>query len=696
MSFELVYTYPVWFIPLCFLVGLLYAFLLYRKNNGFAEVSKWIVRLLFALRALAITILCFLLFAPLLRLNSREVEKPIILFVQDNSESIVKTKDSSFYRNEYPELLNELSDKLSEKFDFKQFSFSAEVQDSFQLDFKGKETDISNALNTVYDLNENLNIGAVILASDGIYNKGTNPLYLNRGINAPVYTIALGDTTLQRDILIKQVQQNQLAYLNNTFPVNVVVQANKLKGSKSRVTIRKGNETLAQQDITVNDDAYLNTFSFQLKANQVGIQKLNIAIQRIEGEFTYDNNIKDIFIEVIDSRQKVLILASAPHPDIAAIKQSLESNQNYEVKVSTTENLKESIKGFSLIILHQIPSISNGFSKYHQEALQADIPIWYIVGANTITGALNTQQKLLQINNAKGQMNDVYPFINKDFALFTLSDQLLGAIAKWGPLQIPYGSYTAQASSIALLYQRIGSVTTKYPLFIFSSDAEQKSAVLAGEGVWRWRLQNFAENGDHLLFDELISKTVQYLSVRNDRKNLRVISKNSYNDNERIRIDAEVYNSSYELINTVDVNLELQDEDGNKYPFSFARTTSAYTLDLGLLKAGNYTYKSTTQVGEDDYFAQGKFIIKEVTAERSSGRADHSLLNTLAMRSGGSMIQPSELLNLDELLSNRNDVKPISHVETKLEELIKFSWIFGLILLLLSLEWFLRKRNGSY
>lgn len=696
MSFELVYTYPVWFILLCFLVGLLYAFILYRKNYGFAEVAAWIVGLLFTLRALAITILCFLIFAPLLRLNSRELEKPIILFVQDNSESIDKTKDSSFYRNDYPKLLEELSEKLSEKFDFKQFSFSTELEDSFQLDFKGKETDISHALNTIYDLNENLNVGAVILASDGIYNKGTNPLYLNRNFNAPVYTVALGDTTLQKDILIKQVQHNQLAYLNNTFPVNVVIQANKLKGAQSRVTIKKGNETLAQQDITVTDDSYLNTFSFQLKASQIGIQKLNISLKRIDGEFTYNNNIKDVFIEVIDSRQKVLILAAAPHPDIAAIKQSLESNQNYEVKVSTSENLKESIKGYSLIILHQIPSISNGFSKYHQEALQADIPIWYIVGANTITGALNTQQKLLQINNAKGQMNDVYPFINKDFALFTLSDQLLGAIAQWGPLQIPYGSYTAQASSISLLYQRIGNVTTKYPLYTFSSDAEQKSAVLAGEGLWRWRLQNFADNGDHLLFDELISKTVQYLSVRNDRKNLRIISKNSYNDNERIRMDAEVYNSSYELINTVDVNLELQDEGGNKYPFSFARTTSAYTLDLGLLKAGSYTFKSSTQVGEDEYFAQGKFIIKEVTAERSSGRADHTLLNTFAIRTGGSMIQPRDLLNLDELLTNRNDVKPISHIETKLEELIKFSWIFVLILLLLSLEWFIRKRNGSY
>src|SRR5687768_18069533 len=41
---------------------------------------------------------------------------------------------------------------------------------------------------------------------------------------------------------------------------------------------------------------------------------------------------RDFFIEVIDSRQQVLLIANAPHPDIAVLKNLLESNPNYQVR----------------------------------------------------------------------------------------------------------------------------------------------------------------------------------------------------------------------------------------------------------------------------------------------------------------------------------------------------------------------------
>lgn len=696
MNIELVYNYPVWFIPLCLLAGLAYAFVLYGKKHRIPDASKWFIRLLFSLRALGVSILCFLLFAPLLRLDTRELEKPVILFLQDNSESIKSTRDSSFYLSEYPSLVEKLANSFGEEFEFKQFSFDSELLDSFSLNYAGKETDISSALKQINNLYENQNVGAVILATDGIYNKGQNPLYLSRSLNAPLYSVALGDTTIQRDLLIKQVLQNQLAYLNNTFPLNVVVQAQKLSGKSSKLTISRGNELIAEQIFSINNDSYINTFPFQIKADKTGIQKYRLSLSSVDGEFTTNNNYKDVFIEVIDSRQKILLLAANPHPDVAAIRQSLEANQNYEVVVSTPEIFNSTVKGFSLVIFHQIPSITSTGSKVHQEAMNEAIPIWFIAGASSLPGALNGQQNLFVLNGARGGMNDVYANLNKSFALFTLSDELKSAISQFGPLQIPNGNYVASASAIPLFSQRIGAVVTQYPLFLFSADLENKSAILAGEGLWRWRMQDFAENGNHELFDELISKTVQFLSVRSERKNLRVIAKNTYNDNERIRFDAEVYNSSYELINSPDVNIEILGEDGTAYPYSFSRTSSAYSLDLGLFRAGTYSYIAKTKVGEKEFTSSGKFLIKPITAERSSGRADHTLLNTLSKRSGGELIYPKNLFQLNELITERSDVKPVSHVESKLIELVKFPWIFALILFLLSLEWLLRKRSGSY
>ncbi len=189
-------------------------------------------------------------------------------------------------------------------------------------------------------------------------------------------------------------------------------------------------------------------------------------------------------------------------------------------------------------------------------------------------------------------MNEVTPRMNKDFALYTISDDLRKAINNFEPLQVPFATYRAQASAAIMLRQKIGTVETDFPLMLFSSDTDRKTAMLLGEGIWRWRLQDFQEHGNHVLFDEFISKTVQYLSVRNERRNFRIVTKNSFNENESITFEAEVYNASYELINQPDVLRNDFDDANRNYAFSMNRTSTSYALNAGIMRAGNYRYEA--------------------------------------------------------------------------------------------------------
>ena len=56
---------------------------------------------------------------------------------------------------------------------------------------------------------------------------------------------------------------------------------------------------------------------------------------------------------------------------------------------------------------------------------------------------------------------------------------------------------------------------------------------------------------------------------------------------------------------------------------------------------------------------------------------------------------PLNLLSITDELDKNEQIKTISYEDRKYEELINFKWLFALILLLLSVEWFLRKRNGE-
>ena len=70
------------------------------------------------------------------------------------------------------------------------------------------------------------------MASDGIYNEGFNPLYANTNFNAPVYTILLGDTSMNKDVFISSIRNNKISYLGNETPIEISLQADKMKGEK--------------------------------------------------------------------------------------------------------------------------------------------------------------------------------------------------------------------------------------------------------------------------------------------------------------------------------------------------------------------------------------------------------------------------------------------------------------------------------
>ncbi|MBI3501992.1 MAG: hypothetical protein HY063_09370 [Bacteroidetes bacterium] len=696
MNFSLYSDYPNWFYVFCVIAGAVYAFVLYRKEKRFDETPKWVRRALPVCRFVTVTLLAFFLLAPLLKNISRTVEKPIIIFAQDNSESVSIGKDSTFYKNDYPKKVSEFVSSLADKFDTNNYSFGDKIKSGLAFDYREKQTDIASLFDEIETRFSNRNVGAVVIASDGLYNKGQNPLYSSAKNKFPVYTIALGDTTVRKDLILSKVLSNRIAYLGNKFPIEIQINARQLAGKTSTCTVSKGEEVLFSQLINISGNNFSLSVPVQLEAKQVGLQRYTIKLSNIEGEVSYSNNVKDIFIDVLDARQKILILAESPHPDVAAIKNALEQNQNYEVSSYLVSDFDKPITGFNLIIFDQLPSQKNNVQRILTEIDKAKTSSLFIVGNQTSISGINNAQSDLTIPFSQGKTNDVQPALSKDFSLFTVSDALKNYSQKFSPLQCPFGNYKINSSASVLFNQKIGMVETQQPLFLFTQAGEQKRGIISGEGIWRWRLQDFSEHNNANIFNELIDKTVQYLSAKIDKSFFRIISKNHFYENEPVEFEAEVYNDSYELINDPEVSVTISNADGKRFPFTFSKTTNAYRLNAGIFPVGNYRYEAKVKVGTKLYSEKGEFSVAALQVETTNTIADHQLLYSLAKKSGGAMVYPNQLNKLTELLNAREDIKPISHSEKKLSDLINLKWIFFLLLSLISLEWFIRKINGAY
>ncbi|MGZ4034571.1 MAG: hypothetical protein ACXVP4_06870, partial [Bacteroidia bacterium] len=177
---NIIFEYPSWFILFCLFTGAAYSFILYRKDKKLSETPVWLVRIMAVFRFLVVTILALLLLSPLLKTINRTVEKPVIIIAQDNSESIAVGKDSAFYHTEYKQKLQNLINKLGDKYEVRSYTFADKIKElgtTDSLKFNEKQTDISAFFDEVETRYSNRNVGAVIIATDGLYNKGANPVY---------------------------------------------------------------------------------------------------------------------------------------------------------------------------------------------------------------------------------------------------------------------------------------------------------------------------------------------------------------------------------------------------------------------------------------------------------------------------------------------------------------------------------------
>jgi hypothetical protein len=697
---NITFEYPAWFAIFCVLAGLLYAGILYYKDNRFHEKGKWLNWALAAARFLSVTLIALLLLSPLLKSLKTETKKPVVILAQDESESVGNELkgDTTAYQKSFEALKN----RLSEKYDVKEYAFGDGVREGIDFKYKDKVSNLSAVLNDVYDIYSNQNLGAIILATDGIYNEGNNPIYSGAKLNVPIYTVALGDTTPKRDVVLARVFHNKIAYLGDKFGIQVDVTAQNCLGTNTVLSVskvEKGGKMKKLQafPITIKDKNFFFTQEIILNAEQSGVQQYRLQVAEIKGEVTIINNVQDIFVDVLDARQKILLIANAPHPDIAALRQTISKNKNYEVKIAFFDNFRENLPDFDFVVLHQIPSVSKDATSLLKQLNERKMPRLYIVGNQTNLSILNKDQNVLTINGNSRNTNDVQTFVGSNFNLFTIDDRLKQELKKFPPVIAPFGDFKASANAQTLLYQKIGTVETKYPLLAFGEEGDIKVGVFAAEGIWKWRLFDYLQNQNHDIFDELMSKSIQYLTLKEDKRKFRVsVNKNIFNENERIYFDAELYNQSYELINDEEVTLKIKNEDGRDFPFTMNKTENAYTLDAGLFSVGNYTFTGIVNSNGKQLTYNGKFSIRPIQLEGFATTANHGLLKLMSQKYDGAMVYQDNLMALADSIEAKNAIKPVIYSTNQTRSFINLKWIFFLILFLLSLEWFFRRFFGAY
>lgn len=653
----MIIDYPWYMVALCLLAGAVYAAVLYYIPRKAKLPLRW---LLAALRFVAVSAICFLLLAPMTRRNVHERQKPHVVLAVDRSLSVALSADSAFV----PEL----------------------EADGLRVTAMAFGNAAATDIGAVLDSCMGSDAAAIVLATDGIYNRGSNPATVAERLAVPVYTIALGDTTPRRDATLADLRTNRVAMLGGNIPVEITVGATLLGGHSAQLTIADGRgRTLFSQRVAYDGDDYSAAVTASLPATEPGLQRFVMRLSVAEGEVNTENNVAVFFVDVIDTRRRVAIVADAPHPDLAALRHAIESNPNYEAEVIVLGSAgAPKLADYSLAILHNLPSKTHTSVDFAKE-----LPQIYVIGLQTDLPHLNALHTGLEITAKAQHTNEVTAVFRPEFTLFSIAADDAAAIEQLPPLSAPFGESRLSEDVQTLFGARLGSIDTRQPMIAATAQGGSRRAFVWGEGLWRWRLADYAASGSHDRFDRLVQQIVGFAAMHDDRARLRVEAERTYPAGEPVTLRAQLYNEAYQLTNTPEVALTVSGEGEGPQKFSFHRDGEGYSLTLPDIGAGIYRYHASTA---DGLTAEGTFAVEAIGLEQRRLVADHTLLRTVSATTGGEMYYPAQMAELRTRLA---ELKPTIYTHTRYADFMGLPLVLALIVLLLAAEWIIRKYGGE-
>lgn len=668
------------YIILTTFIALAVAFFFYGYKSKLNNRLRWFFGIL---RFLTVFVLILLLFNPKFYQNTYFNVKPTLAVAIDNSQSVNylergKDVDSflGFIQN---------NEALNNRFEISYYKFGKELSRMDSLNFDELQTNISQPLQSLNEIYKN-STAPIILVTDGNQTLGIDYEFTAQNSRQPIYSIILGDTIVYKDLAINQINVNRYAFLRNEFPVEVFISYTGNEIEKSVFTVRQGNSTLYQENVTFSAQDNSKVLNFNLSANQVGIQRYTAEIRPLENEKNIENNQRFFAVEVIDQATNVLLVSDIVHPDQGALKKSITSNEQRKFEMDTPENAVNRIDDFELVILYQP---SNRFSQLIERLAQANQNTLWITGTSANNWMfLNSKQNYFEKRAYSNEQ--VQGYLNPSYSQFSVDDFGLSNLP---PLESTLGDLKINVPHDVMLQQRIMGIFTENPLLATFEENNRRQAILDGEGLWRWRANVYVRNNSFKPFDDFLSSLVQYLSSNQRKTRLEVNAESFYYNSGDVKISAQYFDQNYVFNNSASLAISLKNtETEQQYTFPLLLKTNFYEVNLSSLPAGDYTY--TVSVVDEALSSSGSFSIIDFNVEKQFLNANSDKLKRVSETSGGQSYFVSDYTSLENDLMSNNSYATVQKSEQKTVTLLDWKTLLFLLVLLLGIEWFSRKYHG--
>ncbi len=700
--------------PFYFFAGLivlaLYSIYVYKYT--IPAINRPLKYLLTSLRVIALILLLFIIFEPILTLVKKNILEPVNLVFVDNSKSILADEGKK-KQEEVINVLNSLKNEGVFSFsDFKLFghNISEANKDSIlNLSFNQSSTNFSKIFSDLKK--DEKNISSITIISDGIITEGNNPVYTAEKLGIPVVTVSVGDTASKNDVEIRNVITNDFIYTENPTTVLVSVANKGFANQNTKLTFFEEGIKIEEKDLTLSSEGTQNV-AFTYTPVTGGEKKLTLTLAPLKGEYNLNNNKKVVFANVLKNKIKVLLIAGSPSPDLSFIKNTLEQDKNLTVNTITqiaqnkfleNNNRDRLLDSCQIIYLIGFPSAETStdfLRKVKDEIENRNKAFFFVVSSSTDFNKLREIQNNLPFTIGKqaGGFFEVQPELREDGSrspIVQTNNPKANEI--WNdlpPVLKPNTELIPRPEAQVLSGIKINNVSINQPLILSKRIGNRRTIAVLGKDIWKWKLQTSQKNLD--VFDRFVLNGAKWLNAKENRKQVQIKTiKKIYAKNEPVEFTAQVFDESFNPVNNAKVTVEIKN---NNEKFNIALTSIGEGLYDGTFQtniAGDYSFygNAATEnkaLGTDE----GKFNVGDIEVELINTRTDAEFLSLLANQTKGKCFTSSGNKDLADFLRMLKNESSKEKITTKEINLWSDSRIMILIILIFGVEWFLRKRAG--
>ena len=641
---------------------------------------NWILA---TLRFITVFSLILLIVNPKFDNNVIKDLKPTLVVAVDNSESIKYLNKDSLSRLAIESILG--NSELSEKYNIKIYSFGKKLNQNKSLNFNEKQTNITKAIQDIESIYES-QIAPIVLISDGNQTIGTNYGYASKAFKQAVFPLTLGDSLFNADLKIQQINVNKYAYLNNKFPVEIFCSYSGNKTLSTELTISSDNNIIHKERLEFSPEVSSRIITPLINTTKVGQQAYQVYLKPIKNEKNKVNNLKYISVETIDELSKVALISTMSHPDIGALKTSIETNEHRLVDLLKPEEFIMSKESYGLVVLYQ-PNTE--FKEVFERTKKMNNNTFIIGGISTQWRFLNEIQSDFY-QEVTGQNESFNGNTNLDYMNFNITDY---SFISHPPLTTEFGQVSINTQYETLLYKSINGILTNEPLWFTYEKNASRNSVLLAENLWKWRMYSFQQNLNFVTFDSFIAKVIQYLDVKNLDNRLILDYQSIYDGGQKLEISAQYFNKNYELDSNADIGITFQNnETGRQVEFPMITDSYSYKLDLSVLDAGSYSFE--VKVNKGSHRKSGTIEILKFNIEQQFLNADIDQLRQLSANTNTTIYFDTQVNQLIEQLISENRFYSIQKISKKSVYLVDITFLLFLLFSSLATEWLIRKYNG--